>query len=384
MDTRLIYHEVIPTNLKSSYTEFDVVDFQMSHPDRKLNLGSVRITGELNVQYDGNNLNSDTVIDGTHVNGKQIYLDHLVGAHALCEAITCSVNAGGSKQIIENIAVDYARYVKMATATTSGRNDMLNSNNVCELKAVDQGLTNAVMQGVIPPTDPTSGSQRVDPDFSFRPLCAFNGGSGTLGYNKTGDCEVSITLARTFSVLYGNDVNSKVKYSVKNLRLLYSTSPMDDDNDPVLLKTKLAIKQSIQSSFANVRTRVPAVCSAVSCSFQVQANENTATNNNQELNKVPNLSQTQFLFNDSTNTLVSYIIKSDSELTDKFIDSMVDTGRNALNTQNLAANNGFGIGLDFDQLVPLQNQVFSIQLQSGISSVVPMVIYMYFHSFVEL
>ena len=57
MDTRLIYHEVIPTNLKSSYTEFDVVDFQMSHPDRKLNLGSVRITGELNVQYDGNNLN---------------------------------------------------------------------------------------------------------------------------------------------------------------------------------------------------------------------------------------------------------------------------------------------------------------------------------------
>jgi hypothetical protein len=384
MDTRLLYHEVLPTNLKSSYGEFDVVDFGMTHPNRKLNLGSVRITGELEVSYDGQTLDSDSVVDGTHISGKQIYLDHLVGSHALCESIVCSISAGGSKQIIENIAVDYARYVKMATATTSGRNDMLNSNNVCELKAVDQGITNAVMQGVLPPSNPSNDLQRLNPDFSFRPLICFNSGAGTLGYDKTNDCEVSITLARVFSVLYGNDVNSKVKYAVKNLRLQYSTSPMDDDKEPVILKTKLAVKQSIQSSFSNSQFRIPAVSTGVSCSFQVQANENTATNNNQELNKVPNLSQTQFVFNDSTNTLVSYILRSDSEVIDRFIDSMVDTGRNALNTQNLAANNGFGVGLDFDEMVDLSNQKFSIQLNSGITSLVPMVLYAYFHSFVEL
>jgi len=149
---------------------------------------------------------------------------------------------------------------------------------------------------------------------------------------------------------------------------------MDNDNDPVVLKTKLALKQSIQSS----------VCNAMTASFQVQANENTAVNNNLELNKVPSLSQTQFLFNSSTNTLVSYILKNNSEVIDRAIDSMLDTGRNSLSPQNLDNNNGFLLGLDFDDMVDLSNQRFSVQLTSGITSLVPMIIYMYFHSFVEL
>ena len=122
----------------------------------------------------------------------------------------------------------------------------------------------------------------------------------------------------------------------------------------------------------------------MTASFQVQANENTAVNNNLELNKVPSLSQTQFLFNSSTNTLVSYILKNNSEVIDRAIDSMLDTGRNALSPQNLDNNNGFLLGLDFDDMVDLSNQRFSVQLTSGITSLVPMVIYMYFHSFVEL
>jgi hypothetical protein len=383
MDNRIVYSEVIPNNLKTQYNEFDVIDFNLSHPNRKLNLGSVRIEGELNVKYNNQNLNVDDVVDGSHINGKQIYLDHLVGAHSLCEQITCSVSAGGSRQIIENLN-EYPRYVKMASSATQGRNDMLNSNNVCELKTVDDMVSNSLLQGVTPPTDPTSGSQRLDPDFSIRPLICFNSGAGSLGYDKSGDIEISITLARVFSVLFGNDVNSKVSYAVKNLRLRYTTSPMDDDKEPVVMKTKLQIKSSIQSSFANVQTRVPAVCNAVTASFQIQANENTAVNNNLELNKVPALSQTQFLFNDSTNTLVSYILKNNSEVVSRAIDSMLDTGRNSLNTQNLASNNGFLLGLDFDQQVDLSQQKFSVQLNSGITSLVPMVIYLYFHSFVEL
>lgn len=383
MDNRLVFHEVIPNNLKTEYIENDVVDFNLSHPNRKLNIGSVRVEGELVVKYDGRFLDSDDVVDGSHVNGKMIYLDHLVGAHGLVEQITCSVNATGSKSIIESLS-EYARYVKMASASTQGRNDMLNSNNVCELKTVADGLTNALLQGEVPPSNPSNDLQRLNPDFSFRPLFCLNSGVGSLGYNKTGDIEISLTLARLFAVLFGNDVNSKCSYAINNLRIRYTTSPMDDNNDPVVLKTKLQIKQSIQSSFANVQTRVPAVCNAMTASFQVQANENTAVNNNYELNKVPSLTQTQFLFNDSTNTLVSYILRNNSEVVDRAIDSMVDTGRNSLSTQNLANNNGFLLGINFDQMVDLSNQKFSVQLQSGISSSVPMIIYMYFHSFVEL
>ena len=123
---------------------------------------------------------------------------------------------------------------------------------------------------------------------------------------------------------------------------------------------------------------------AVSCSFQPQEEENTFKNNNLQLSKVPNLQQTQFLFNDSTNTLISYLIKTNQEVTQRFIDSFMDTGRNSLSTQKLANNNGFGLGLDLGQIVDLSNQKFSIQLTSGIESSVPFIIYMYFHSFVEL
>ena len=383
MESRLVYHEVIPQNLKSTYQEFDVVDFHLVHPNRKLNIGSIRLEGELNVQYDGQTLDSDAIVDGTHINGKQIYLDHMVGGHSLCESITCAISAGGSRQVIENLQ-DYPRYVKMSASATSGRNDNLNSNNLCELKAVDDSLTNPLLQGISPPSNPSNEPQRVDPDFSIRPLICFNSGQGSLGADKTGDIEMSVTLARTFAVLFGNDVNSKVKYSLRDLRVRYTTSPMDDDKDPVVLKTKLSIKQSIQSSFANIQTRVPAVCNAMTASFQLQANENTAVHNNLALDKVKSLTQTQFLFNDSTNTLVSYILRNDSEVISRAIDSMLDTGRNSLNTQNLANNNGFLVGLDFDQMINLDSSKFSLQLQSGIASSEPMIIYMYFHSFVEL
>ena len=383
MDNRLVFHEVIPNNLKTEYNEFDVVDFQLSHPNRKLNIGSVRIEGEIVVKYDGRFLDDDTVVDGTHVNGKQIYMDHLVGAHSLVEQIVCSINSSGSKQIIESLS-EYPRYVKMASSATQGRNDMLNSNNVCELKTVDEEINNALLQGVSPKSNPSNDLQRLNPDFSIRPLFCLNSGSGSLGYNKTGDIEVTLTLARVFAVLFGNDVNSKCSYAIRDFKIKYTTSPMDNDNDPVVLKTKLALKQSIQSSFSNVQTRVPAVCNAMTASFQVQANENTAVNNNLELNKVPSLSQTQFLFNSSTNTLVSYILKNNSEVIDRAIDSMLDTGRNSLSPQNLDNNNGFLLGLDFDDMVDLSNQRFSVQLTSGITSLVPMIIYMYFHSFVEL
>ena len=117
------------------------------------------------------------------------------------------------------------------------------------------------------------------------------------------------------------------------------------------MKTKLHIKQSIQSQFANVQTKVPGEIMAVSCSFQPQQEENTFKNNNLQLSKVPSLSKTNFIFNDATNSLVSYEIKNNIELVGRFIDSFMDTGRNSLSTQKLANNNGFGLGLDLGQVI---------------------------------
>jgi hypothetical protein len=383
MSSNIVYHEVIPTNLLTEYGEFQNVDFDISVPNRKINLGSMRIEGELEVKYGDNFLNATAQEDNTAVNVKQIKLDGLVGAHSFIESINCTISPNGQKNVVETLN-EYPRYVKMAVSATSGRNDMMDSNHTCEMKASYDDITQAIMQGVVPPTMP-SDALRLNPDFSIRPLFCMNSGQGAVSYRQVGDIQISITLARTFGAIYGNDVNSKVSYKIRDLKLRFTSRPDDGEDDPVVMKTKLNIKQSIQSSFANIQTRVPAVCNAVSVSFQPQGEENTAQNNNLQLAKVPNLSQTQYLFNDSTNTLVSYLIRSVSEVIDRGINSMVDTSRNSLSTQHLANNNGFLAGTDFGgQAVDLSDTKFSLQLQSSVSSASPLIAYMYFHSFVEV
>ena len=253
------------------------------------------------------------------------------------------------------------------------------------MKAPFDPMTNSILAGVVPSTQLTTAPQRLNPDFSIRPLFCMNSGEGAVSYDQVGDVQISVTLARNFGAIFGNDVDENVKYVIRDLKLRFTSRPDDGEREPVVMKTKLNIKQSIQSTFANIQTRVPAVCTAVTVSFQPQGEENTATNNNLQLAKIPSLSQTQFLFNDSTNTLVSYIIRSVSEVTDRAIDSMMDTGRNALSPVHLANNNGFLVGTDFGgQAVDLSDTKFSLQLTSGISSATPHIAYMYFHSFVEV
>ena len=384
MSSNIVYHEVIPTNLLSTYAEFQNVDFDISVPNRKINLGSIRLEGEVEVTYENQNLNSDVEKKQTQVSNKSIMMDGLVGGHAFFESITTTVSPAGAKNVVETLN-EYPRYVKMSVSATSGRNDMFNSNHACEMKAPFDPMTNSILAGVVPSTQLTTAPQRLNPDFSIRPLFCMNSGEGAVSYDQVGDVQISVTLARNFGAIFGNDVDENVKYVIRDLKLRFTSRPDDGEREPVVMKTKLNIKQSIQSTFANIQTRVPAVCTAVTVSFQPQGEENTATNNNLQLAKIPSLSQTQFLFNDSTNTLVSYIIRSVSEVTDRAIDSMMDTGRNALSPVHLANNNGFLVGTDFGgQAVDLSDTKFSLQLTSGISSATPHIAYMYFHSFVEV
>jgi hypothetical protein len=364
---------VQPENLKDNYVEYDNIDFVLSFPDQKLNLGSLRLEGELSVLYSDENLNANETNKA-----KQIYYDHFVGAHACIESVTTQIQGN----TIENYS-DYARWVKMSTTATADQGDMMNSENVCEMKAPFRLMSNNLLKGEITETAQTGA--RNEPDFSIKINNCLNSSRDQLPYTRTGDIRVSINLARVGAVLYGADVDGNTSYSLKNLRLAF-TSVMDDGNSTpsIPMRRKISIKQSLQSSFANVSVRVPAVCSAVSCSLLAQGKENSLTDNTLALEKVPNMTQTQFLFNSSTNSYISYLIKSNSEVIDRYIDSLLDTGNNALSVTNMENNNGYGIGLNFDDEVSLANQKFTLQVSSGISSATPMILYMYFHSTVSV
>jgi len=373
------YHSVIPENNKASFGEYDNIDFQLTFEGRAMNMNSLRITGDLSVTQNGLPLSDSTNI------AKDIKLDRLVGAHAFIESVTTSFFNGGN--VIENLT-EYPRYVKMKNAGRKGVNQMNNGSNVCELLAPVDDMTNLMLKGTTPKNNSTAQLDPLNPDFSIKPEICLNNSSGSasLPYSRTGAIRLTVNLGRVFSALYGLDVSNQTSYSISNLKVSFTSVPEDPANTAaVVMRTVVNLKQSIESSFANIGVKVPAICDRMSASFQVQNNENTAKNNNTELAKVPNLSELQFLFNDSTNSLVSFLLRDYEEIVSRYIDSFYDTGKNALSTYNLADNDGFGAGLDFDDFIDLRNQKFNLQLQSGITSQAQnMIIYMYFHSVIKV
>ncbi len=384
MTSNYTYHRILPQNAKNGYTEFDVVDFELDFPERALLLGTVRLEGEVEITAGGANqfLSLATNFNGVARNECDIKLDGRAGAHSFIENITTSING----QVVESLG-DYARYCKMSTiAMSSPADTSCNSSQVCEMKAGIDKNTTMVLQGETVANDPamTSGVVRENPDFSIKPRICLNGGQGTVPARRASNIQVSFNLARVFGALYGRDMADGVKYELKNLRLTYVSVPDDGSNQPVPCRAKLNVKQSIASSNANINVRVNAPCDAVSMSFNVQSQENTAVYNNLVCHPVPNLTSTQFLFNDQTNSLVSYQIRNNAEILDRAIASFVDAEKNSLSPSNVANGDNFLMGLNFDEVIPLGNQKFSVELQSSITNLVPLVMYMYFHTSIQI
>ena len=272
MASNYSYHRILPQNAKDSYKEFDVVDFELDYPERALLLGTVRLEGEVEAVVDSTiTLNRDVATTiGINADKLDIRYDGRAGAHGLIENVTTTMNG----QVVESLG-DYGRYCKMSTIAMSSPDDTsCNSSQVCEMKAGRDSITNNILKGETVETDPTMSDAipvRKNPDFSIKPRICLNGGQGALPSRRASNLQVSFNLARNFGVLYGLDMASVVSYNLKNLRLTFVSVPDDGSNTPIPCRAKINVKQSIQSSQANVNVRVNAPCDAVSISFNVQS-----------------------------------------------------------------------------------------------------------------
>ncbi len=366
----------IPTNFKVGYKEFDNVDFVLAYENSSLVLGSVRVEGVVKISN-----NSLPLYDTTNTPSnldRDIGVDHFVGAHAFFEGITTETNQG----VIENL-VNLPRYEKMMTTGSQMTSDMFNFSNQCELKTPSREIGRSAIRGIVPFVQMTT-PRYIDPDFSIKPNIALNSAEGMLPYRRTGDIRIALNLARVASALSGLEITSTTDYTISDLRITYRTYPDDGSNNPVTLDSKLSIVQSIQSSFANLDIKVPAVVNSVSCSFNNQNEVNSLVHNNTALVKIPQLSQVIFQFNDSTNKLISYVLRDNQEVVARYIDSFQDTGKNQLSRNNMENNDGFGIGLNLNGDIDMTNQKFGVQIQSGITNNNPMTMYAYFHSSIQL
>jgi len=179
-------------------------------------------------------------------------------------------------------------------------------------------------------------------------------------------------------------MTGNITYRLKNVRVVFTSVPDSGDMSPAILRSVASLKQAVGSSFMNISSKVPAVVDAVSCSFITQANESELMYNNNVQERPPNITDLQFLFQDSTNSYVTYQIRDDAEIIDRYLESFGKTGYNNASLVNLKANSAYDIGLSFGSFIDLSNKKFNVQLQSGTSSLNPNVIFLFFHTIKEL
>lgn len=371
-----IYAEAQPLNRKDFYSAFNVVDFELNDLGRSLVPNSIKIEGDLVITTDG----SSQVPANNY---EAIKFSRKAGVHGTVESISCSTVNQGTLESINN----YARLVCMEETATASINDSMNASKQVELKAPDEifnALYSEVQNSVYSDTggaNPVNVPELVD--FSYKPrICLNRFSGGNLAFAKTGAMKISLTLARNQSFLHGV-VPAAATYKLQNLRMCYATVPTEQNPPTILMNKTLNVKSSLSSNLANISANVASsAVKGVAVSFQDQANENVMNIDNYRLEELPNLQELQFIFNDSLNKYINFVLKSDSEILDGAIKGFNSMGHNQVNLANLRKGNARMVGTSFDDFVDMTRSSFDIQLKSDAISTFN--VYMYFFAVIQL
>lgn len=377
MAQALIHHSAAPQNEKATYSDFDNVEFVLSNEGRSLVMGSVRIEGELNITVQGELFGlTNTSQDVT------TYFDKYAGIHAVCEQMTTTA-AGMTLETLS----DYPRLVASIVSATQSQTDLFNSNNVCELRTPNEEMSREVLMGEYLQADPNDPNvARNAPDFSFKPVSVLNNSVGVMPYSKVGPIKISLNLARIADVVYGpGTAAANPSYALSNLRCTWRSVP--DDGSPVQIDMirHLSNRQDIQTSQASLQLRVPAVCTNMFANFIRRSAVGQVDPNTLALERPPGVSEVEFLFSDATNTLVTYRLRSEVEILERYLDALSNgMGVNAASLRNVYSNAVYGIGLSFDGELDLNSKPLTMQLSSQISNTNPFTAVFHFRSMLSL
>jgi len=363
-----------PENVKASYGEFDTVDFKVSYVGRKLVGGSVRLLADVSVSG-----NTDLT--------ELIAYDGFVGGHSFIDTATVSFQNVGQ---VENIRF-YSRYVSAKAKASLSKDDLFNSAYVCEARCPSDIMASAMLKGMVE-YDHNGGytagySKALDiaPKIDF---CLNNMlGDNLLPYAKTGDIFISLTLPRNVSILYGSDAIGGAKtYSLSNMRLSYTTVVDDGKYSPkYAMRIRTDLKQSIQSSYANISTKVPIVADAFFATFIETAKENDVLYNSLQNQRLPLLSRLEFLWNDSLSQQYTYELDNEQQILENYIKAVSKViGDNNANTNVVASNDAYGVGLSFGQFIDLSKSKIGINISSAVSNITPYTCYLFFSGVTQI
>jgi hypothetical protein len=372
----LKYHVSLPENTKESYGEFDTVDFKVSYIGRKLVGGSIRLLADVSVS--GND-------DLTEL----IAFDGFTGSHSFIDTLNTSFQNVGQ---VENIRF-YSRYVSSKAKASLNKDDLFNSAYVCEARCPSDKMASTMLKGLVPygqetifsPIAPANSGDGWGRALDIAPkldFCLNNMlGDNMIPYTKTGDIYISLTLPRNISILYGSDaIGSTKMYSLSNLRLAYTTV-IDDgkSNGKLQMRVRTDLKQSVQSSYANISTKVPIVADAFFATFIESDKENNPSYNSLQNQRLPLVSRLEYLWNDSFSQEYTYEIDNEQQILENYVKAVSKTlGNNDANTNVVASNDAWGIGLSFGSFIDLSKSKIGINISSGVTNDTPYTCYLFF------
>lgn len=357
----LIYHSVEPQNKRQVYNPLFNLDFNLDFQGRKLIPGSVRLEGVVLREDRGAVFNSR------------------LGSHALIDSLSVQIdNAGG---IVEDLQ-DYGHYVLKKIITSRTDEELgYNASHLVALQSANQTTAKEVVQLGSSNNGANNLTENTG-DFSMKPYCVLNNAlmeSGSMNYSKTGMIKLSVRLADGVKALENTD-NGNVSYIITDLRICYITEMEDDDTRPIVVEGIQTVKSTVEGNFTSLNASVVGAVRNVSVTFQDVLKENNPLTDEYQTFFIPQIERVEFLFNDATNTMITYNIDNNVEILDRFVESMNRGNRthNSLGVINSKNNQAFGLGLDFGGYIPLDSNKIRVVITSGLNTTGTLNAYMCF------
>jgi hypothetical protein len=360
------------------------VDFILAVPARKLLSGSIRIEGTVSVLKG----NGDPV-----ARADKPHIDSFVGAHCFFDQLSTEVE---SKGMLETLA-NYPRMVSQMSKASLSQDDTCSLMMGAELRSGGKQANGMyALQAVAERSNTGSDAQNAaivaaaaPASFSIKPMMCFNRSQGgMLSFDKQGFVRISCILSSSLDALFGKDSSGAgCTYLLKDLACRFVTVPDDGDMSPQLMRSYVSTVNSVQSTASSIISRVPSArVNGVSVSFVKQADENDADKNSLALQSLPSYVSAEYLFANSTNQNVTYVIRDRGDAVQRGIDALTDSGHSNVSVTTLAANDGFLVGLPFSEFLDLSQQLFSMRLNVNSTSITtnPLNAYSVFSTLIEL
>ncbi len=373
----IIYHQVAPDNDADTHTEFNTLDFTLIEDGRKMLPNSLRLDFELIVTTDG----------ATRMSTQKIAVDHKIGAHAFIESYQVEIQ---NKGIVENLQ-DAPRWHATHAAAALDSGDFFSSKYQAEGRQPLATTSSPVLQQT--GNKASSGAQHVrDPSYSLKPLICLNRMNAPAGegysFSKNGYIRISCNLARTAHALYGAGLAAASDYKIKNVTMRFASIPDNGSQGVIMCKSTIAIKSTIASTQASVLARVPSpACSGVVVNFLEQSKESSLRANSNALERFPQFSEVEYLFNNANNMGVTYSILDEGDAVRRGIEALNEAGgMSSANCNRLNANDGYLLGMNFDEFLDLTKQKFTMNIRSDLTalSAQPRLVYMYFQNVFQM